>query len=337
MSETAIMWIGFNAFVLIMLALDLGVFHRKSHEISVKEALTWTGVWITLALLFNLFIYYQRGEALAIQFLTGYLIEKSLSIDNIFVIILIFSYFQVPSAYQHKVLFFGILGALVMRAIFIFAGIELIHRFHWLIYIFGGFLIVTGIRMLFASESKIDPEKNVFVRMARKIIPITSEYHGDKLFTRKDGKTWATPLFLALMVVEGTDLIFAVDSIPAILAISDDPFIVYTSNVFAILGLRSLYFALAGIEKYFKYLKHGLAVVLIFVGAKMALADIYKIPVEISLIVIAVILGVSMLASVVKAKKQDELTEDIKHNARVPGGGSSAKEVEKMKLKDRKE
>ena len=331
------MWIGFNAFVLIMLALDLGVFHRKSHEISVKEALTWTGVWITLALLFNVFIYYQLGEDLAIQFLTGYLIEKSLSIDNIFVIILIFSYFQVPSAYQHKVLFYGILGALVMRAIFIFAGIELIHRFHWLIYIFGGFLIVTGIRMLFASESKIDPEKNVFVKFARKIIPITSEYHGNKLFTTKDGKTWATPLFLALMVVEGTDLIFAVDSIPAILAISDDPFIVYTSNVFAILGLRSLYFALAGIEKYFKYLKYGLAVVLIFVGAKMALADIYKIPVEISLIVIAVILGVSMLASVAKAKKQGALTEDIKHNARVPGGESSPKEVDKVKLKDRKE
>ena len=200
MSEATLLWVGFNAFVLVMLALDLGVFHRKSHEISVKEALTWTGVWITLALLFNLFVYYQLGKDLAIQFLTGYLIEKSLSVDNIFVIILIFSYFQVPAAYQHRVLFFGILGALVMRAIFIFAGIELIHRFHWLIYIFGGFLIVTGVRMLFVNETKIDPEKNFFVRMARRIIPITSEYEDNKLFTRKDGALWATPLFLALIV-----------------------------------------------------------------------------------------------------------------------------------------
>lgn len=309
MTETTLLWIGFNVFVLIMLALDLGVFHRKSHEIALKEALTWTGVWIGLALSFNLFVYYQLGEELAIQFLAGYLIEKSLSVDNIFVIILIFSYFQVPSAYQHKVLFFGILGALVMRAIFIFAGIELIHRFHWLIYIFGGFLIVTGIRMLLAVESKIDPEKNVFVKLIRKIIRVTSQYHGNKLFIRKDGVLWATPLFLALIVVEGTDLIFAVDSIPAVLAISDDPFIVYTSNVFAILGLRSLYFALAGIEKYFRYLKYGLAVILIFVGTKMALADIYKIPVEISLLVIALILGVSMLASVVGAKKEGDVNK----------------------------
>jgi tellurite resistance protein TerC len=308
MSDTAILWVGFNVFVLIMLALDLGVFHRKNHEVSVKEALTWTAVWITLALTFNVFIYFRFGEELAVQFLTGYLIEKSLSVDNIFVIILIFSYFHVPAAYQHKVLFLGILGALVMRVIFIFAGIELIHRFHWLIYIFGGFLIITGIRMLFSSETKINPEKNVFVRMVRKIIPVTNDYDGAKFFTRVNGAIWATPLFLCLIIVEATDLIFAVDSIPAILAISDDPFIVYTSNAFAILGLRSLYFALAGIEKYFKYLKYGLAVILVFVGTKMAIADVFKIPVEISLGVIAVILAISMLASVRKSKKDEKNT-----------------------------
>jgi tellurite resistance protein TerC len=308
MSDAAILWVGFNVFVLIMLALDLGVFHRKNHEVSVKEALTWTAVWITLALTFNVFIYFRFGEELAVQFLTGYLIEKSLSVDNIFVIILIFSYFHVPAAYQHKVLFLGILGALVMRVIFIFAGIELIHRFHWLIYIFGGFLIITGIRMLFSTETKINPEKNVFVRMVRKIIPVTNDYDGAKFFTRVNGAVWATPLFLCLIIVEATDLIFAVDSIPAILAISDDPFIVYTSNAFAILGLRSLYFALAGIEKYFKYLKYGLAVILVFVGTKMAIADVFKIPVEISLGVIAVILAISMLASVRKSKKDEKNT-----------------------------
>ena len=274
MSDSALLWVGFNVFVLLMLALDLGVFHRKSHEVSLKEALTWTGVWVVLSLAFNVFIYYYFDEEFAVQFLTGYLIEKSLSVDNIFVIILIFSYFHVPSSYQHKVLFLGILGALVMRAIFIFAGIELIHRFHWLIYIFGGFLIITGIRMLFSGDTKIDPEKNFFVRMVRKIMPVTNDYVGDKFFTRVDGAVWATPLFLTLVVIEATDLIFAVDSIPAILAISEEPFIVYTSNAFAILGLRSLYFALAGIEKYFKYLKYGLALILVFVGSKMAMAQL---------------------------------------------------------------
>lgn len=303
MSDTALLWIGFNAFVLVMLALDLGVFHRKSHEVSLKEALTWTGAWIVLALIFNGFVYYYFGEELAVQFLTGYLIEKSLSVDNIFVIILIFSYFHVPPSYQHKVLFFGILGALVMRLLFIFAGIELIHKFHWLIYLFGGFLIITGLRMLFSKETVIDPEQNFFVRMVRKVIPVTNQYHGDRFFTRLDGMRAATPLFLALVVVEATDLIFAVDSIPAVLAISDDPFIVYTSNVFAILGLRSLYFAVSGIEKYFKYLKYGLAVILLFVGTKMAAADLIKIPVEISLVVIGGILAVSMLASVLASKK----------------------------------
>lgn len=299
MSETTILWTGFNIFVLAMLALDLGVFHRKSHEISIREALIWTGVWITLAMAFNLFIYHYFDKEKAIEFFTGYLIEKSLSIDNIFVIILIFSYFNVPKLYQHKVLFWGILGALVMRAIFIFAGIELIHRFHWLIYIFGGFLIFTGIRMVTAGDAQLEPEKNPLVKLARKLFPVTDTFEGDNFFVVRQAKTWATPLFLVVVLIEGTDLIFAVDSIPAILAISEDPFIVYTSNVFAILGLRSLYFALAGIEKFFKYLKYGLAAILAFVGTKMVITDLYKIPVEVSLIVIAFILAIAMLTSVI--------------------------------------
>jgi tellurite resistance protein TerC len=283
--------------VLAMLALDLGVFHRKSHEVSVREALTWTCVWITLAMLFNVFVYYYFDRSKALEFFTGYLIEKSLSVDNIFVIILIFSYFKVPSAYQHKVLFWGILGALVMRVIFILTGVELIHRFHWLIYIFGAFLVYTGIRMLTSGDLKIDPEKNPLVKLARKVMPITPSFEGDRFFVKQEGKTWATPLFLVVILIETTDLIFAVDSIPAILAISDDSFIVYTSNVFAILGLRSLYFALAGIEKYFKYLKFGLSAILVFVGLKMCIADIFKIPIEVSLIVIGFTLMIAMVSS----------------------------------------
>lgn len=310
MSETAILWGTFNLFVLGMLALDLGVFHRKSHDVGLREALTWTGVWITLAMLFNLFIYYYFDKEKAIEFFTGYVIEKSLSVDNIFVIIMIFSYFKVPTSYQHKVLFWGILGALVMRVIFILAGIELIHRFHWLIYIFGGFLIITGIRMLTAGDAKLEPEKNPLAKLARKLFPFTESFEGDRFFVRRDAKLWATPLFLVVVLIEATDLIFAVDSIPAILAISEDPFIVYTSNVFAILGLRSLYFALAGVEKYFQYLKYGLSTILVFVGVKMSITDIYKIPVDLSLIVIVFILAISMIASVVVQKKSEKLKQE---------------------------
>lgn len=306
-TSEAFLWIGFNAFVLIMLAIDLGVFHRTKHQVSVKEALTWTGVWVALSLAFNVFIYFRFGEELAVQFLTGYLIEKSLSVDNIFVIIMIFSYFQVPAEYQHKVLFLGILGALVMRAIFIFTGIELIHTFHWLVYVFGAFLVATGIRMLVSKDTPVDLNGNFFVKMVRRVVPVTDGYVGDRFFTRRNGALLATPLFLALLVIEGTDLIFAVDSIPAILAISEEPFIVYTSNIFAILGLRSLYFALAGIESYFKYLKYGLAVILVFVGTKMALADFFKIPIEISLLIIAGILGTSMIASVLGSKRPGKI------------------------------
>jgi tellurite resistance protein TerC len=243
---------------------------------------------------------------LAVEFFTGYLIEKSLSVDNIFVMIMIFSYFQVPQEYQHKVLFWGILGALVMRVIFIFSGIELIHRFHWLIYIFGGFLIFTGIRMLTSGDAKIEPEKNPIIKLARRMFSVTSTFEGDKFFTKREGKTWVTPLFLVVILIEATDLIFAVDSIPAILAISEDPFIVYTSNVFAILGLRSLYFALSGIEKYFHYLKFGLSAILVFVGLKMCIVDFYKIPVTISLIVIVFLLAIAMIASVLFPKKESE-------------------------------
>src|SRR5688572_4255640 len=255
MSETAILWTGFSLFVLGMLALDLGVFHRKSHSVGVREALTWTAVWIALAMIFNLFIYHYFDKEKALEFFTAYLIEKSLSIDNIFVIIMIFSYFHVPDEYQHKVLFWGIFGALVMRVIFIFSGIELIHKFHWLIYIFGGFLIFTGIRMLVSGDEKFEPEKNPLIKLSRKLFPVTNEFEGDKFFVKRDHKIWATPLFLVVVMIEGTDLIFAVDSIPAVLSISEDAFIVYTSTVFAILGLRSLYFALSGIEKYFQFLK----------------------------------------------------------------------------------
>jgi tellurite resistance protein TerC len=297
MSETVLLWIFFNVFVLAMLALDLGVFHRKSHEVSVREALTWTVVWITLAMCFNLFVFYYFDKEKALEFFTGYLIEKSLSVDNIFVIILIFSYFQVPAAYQHKVLFWGILGALVMRVTFILTGVELIHRFHWLIYIFGGFLIYTGIKMLTSGDVKIDPERNPLVKLARRVMPITPSFEKDRFFVKRNGSTWATPLFLVVILIETTDLIFAVDSIPAILAISDDSFIVYTSNVFAILGLRSLYFALAGIEKYFKYLKYGLSAILVFVGMKMCITDFYKIPTEISIIIIVFILTIAMASS----------------------------------------
>jgi len=304
METNIILWVGFNLFVLLMLALDLGVFHRKSHEVSVKEALTWSGVWVFLALCFNVFIYFQFDEKRALDFFTGYIIEKALSVDNIFVFVLIFSYFQIPPRYQHKVLFWGIIGALVMRVIFIFAGVALLEKFHWTIYIFGGILIYTGIKMVTEKDKKIEPEKNPIIRFFRKWMPVTKELHEDKFFVVQNGKKFATPLFLVLIMIEVTDLIFAVDSIPAILAVTQEHFIVYTSNVFAILGLRSLYFALAGIIDRFKYLSVGLAVILVFVGMKMMLVDFYKIPIQISLTVILVILTSSVVISLIKTKKE---------------------------------
>ena len=297
MDTPILFWILFNAFVLLMLALDLGVFHRKNHEVSVKEALTWTFIWITLALVFNAIIYYWKGQQQALEFFTGYLVEKALSIDNIFVFIMIFTYFQVPSKYQHKVLFWGIIGALIMRVIFIFAGVALIQKFHLTIYIFGALLIYTGYKMFYHNNLKIEPDKNPVIRFFKRFIPVTSEMHEDKFFVKLEGKRFATPLFLVLILIETTDLIFAVDSIPAILAITQDQFIVYTSNVFAILGLRSLYFALAGIVHRFWLLSYGLAVVLIFVGLKMLLIDLYKIPIEWSLLFIATTITASVLLS----------------------------------------
>ena len=297
-------WIGFNVFVLIMLALDLGVFNRKSHVISVKESISWTLVWIALALTFNLGIGHFMGNDKALEFLTGYVIEKSLSIDNIFVIALLFSYFSVPPRYQHKVLFWGILGALVMRASMIAVGAKLIAEFAWIIYVFGAFLILTGIKMIAKQETDIHPEQTLVVRLFRRFIPVTRDYHEGHFFVRQQGALMATPLFIALLVVEFTDLIFAVDSIPAIFAVTRDPFIVYTSNVFAILGLRSLYFALAGVLDKFHYLKFGLGLVLTFVGIKMLLGHTpWRIDTHISLAVIVLILTGSVIASLIWPKK----------------------------------
>ncbi|RJP78820.1 MAG: TerC family protein [Candidatus Zixiibacteriota bacterium] len=299
MDHPILLWVGFNVFVLIMLALDLGVFNRKAHVVTVREALIWTGVWIALALLFNLGILYWMGSERALEYLTGYLIEKSLSVDNIFVFLLIFSYFSVPAQYQHKVLFWGILGALVMRAIFIFTGIALIERFHWIIYVFGAFLIFTGIRIALQKEKDIHPERNPLLKLARRLFPVTPGYEGNRFFIRRGGKLMATPLILVLLMVETTDLIFAVDSIPAILAITRDPFIVYTSNVFAILGLRALYFALAGAMRLFHFLHYGLSAILVLVGVKMVLEDFWHPPVTLTLGSVLLILGGSIAASLI--------------------------------------
>lgn len=307
MIDIQYLWIGFNIFVLIMLALDLGVFHRKSHEVNIKEALIWSFVWISLALIFNYGVYLYMGKVKALEFFTGYVLEKSLSVDNIFVFILVFSFFKVPPSYQHKVLFWGILGALVMRVILIFSGVALLTKFHWLIYIFGAFLIFTGVKLLMQKDSHVEPDKNILVRLFKKFYPVTNEYHGDKFFVKINAKKYATPMFVVLLVIEFTDLVFAVDSIPAILAITNDTFIVYTSNVFAILGLRSLYFALAGVMKYFRFLKIGLSIILVFVGVKMMIVDFYKFPISISLGIIVSILAISVIASlIIKQKPESE-------------------------------
>ena len=292
-------WIGFHLFVFAMLAIDLGIFHKKTHEISVKEAILWSSVWIILALLFDLFVFFQFGKIKALEFITGYVIEYSLSVDNIFVFILIFSFFAVNKQYQHKILFWGILGALIMRGIFIFAGVALINRFEWIVVIFGGFLLFTGIKMLFQKENVVDPDRNPVIKFFRRILPVTKTLHGDRLLITENRKLFATPLFLVLVIIESSDLIFAVDSIPAILAISKSTFIVYTSNIFAILGLRSLYFAISGMMSYFRYLKVGLSFVLIFVGLKMLSSFVhFEISIILSLGIIVSILLVSIMTSV---------------------------------------
>ncbi len=299
-----LLWSGFSIFVLGMLLLDLLVFHRKSHEVKLKEALLWSAVWISLALVFNVGIYIWQGKQPALEFLTGYLIEKSLSVDNIFVFLMLFSYFKVPPRYQHQVLFWGILGALLMRAGFIAGGITLIKHFHWIIYVFGGFLVFTGIKMAMEKDKEIHPEKSLVLRLFHKIMPVRLGYEDNKFFVKKDGRTFATHLFIVLLVVETTDVIFAVDSIPAVLAITQDPFIVYTSNVFAILGLRALYFALSGIMRLFHYLHYGLSAILVFVGAKMLMAGILKVPIGLSLAVVAALLFLSVGASILWPPKK---------------------------------
>jgi len=305
MEVSILFWIGFHVLILIVLAIDLGLLNRNPHTISLKEAIIWSAAWITLALLFNLFVLFEFGKTKALEFLTGYVIEYSLSVDNIFVFILIFTYFSVKPQYQHKILFWGILGALVMRGIFIFAGVSLINRFHWIVLVFGAFLVITGIKMLFHNDVSVDPEKNKLVRICRKILPVSETLHGDRLFIRQNGKLFATPLFLVLLVIESSDVIFAVDSIPAVLAISHDTFIVYTSNIFAILGLRSLYFAVSGIMGYFRFLKVGLALVLTFVGLKMLASFFdFEIPVLFSLLIIVSILFLSIITSIIFKKNK---------------------------------
>ncbi len=292
------MWIFFGILVSGMLALDLGVFHRKAHEVKFKEALIWSIVWILLALAFNVLVYFWHGTQSALEFLTAYLIEKSLSVDNIFVFLMIFEYFGVKAIYQHKVLFWGILGAIIMRAIFIFAGITLIKIFHPIIYVFGAFLIFTGIKMATQKEKEIHPERNPAIKLFRKFFRITPDYVDGKFFVREGKGLIATPLFVVLLFVESTDVMFAIDSVPAVIAISRDPFIVYTSNIFAILGLRALYFLIAGFVTLFRYFKYGLSVVLVFIGVKMMISDFYKIPTVIALMIVFAIITISILASI---------------------------------------
>ena len=290
-------WIVFGILVLGMLALDLFVFHRRTHAVSMREALSWSGVWIGLALVFALGVWWVRGSHSALEFTTAYLIEESLSIDNLFVFLLLFSHFRVPAVYQHKVLFWGILGALAMRLIFIVAGVALLERVHAVIYLFGAVLVVSGVRMAVSEQTEIDPEKNPMLRLFRGFVPITPDYRGDKFFVREAGRRMATPLLAVLLMVETTDLVFAVDSLPAVLAISRDPFNVYTSNVFAILGLRSLFFALARLLDLFHFLHYGLSLILVFVGTKMILSHWIELPIGVTLAVVGATILVSIVAS----------------------------------------
>ena len=297
------LWVVFAVFVVGMLALDLGVFSRTPHEVKTREALTWTCVWVSLALIFNGWIYFEFGRQKALEFLTGYLVEEALSVDNIFVFVVLLGSFAVPKVYQHRVLFWGVIGAIVMRAIFIGLGVVLISRFHWVMYVFGAILIFTGIKLMMQGDDHDPhPERNPIYKFARRLIPAVPEYHGKAFFIMKNGRRYATPLLLVLIAIEATDVVFAVDSIPAVFAITTDPFIVYTSNIFAILGLRSMYFLLAGVIDKFHLLKIGLAIVLLFVGGKMVIVDFYKVPIGVSLGVIAGVLVLSVIGSVIWPK-----------------------------------
>lgn len=310
MSNELTFWIGFHLLVFIMLALDLGVFNRKSHTISMKEALGWSAVWIVIAQAFNVFIYATFGSEAAVEFLTGYVLELSLSVDNLFVFLLLFSYFKVPSAYQHKVLFWGIIGAQVMRAVFIAIGTVLIAKFHWILYVFGVFLVYTGVKMALDKGEEIEPESNPVLKIFKKFFPISHEYHESKFFVMIDGVRHATVLFVVVLIVEATDLVFAVDSIPAVFAVTQNPLIVYTSNIFAILGLRSMYFALAGIMNLFHYLKIGLSFILAFIGIKMLITDFYHMPTWLALGVVAFVLMASIVASMIWPEAQMHVQEN---------------------------
>ena len=318
MSGETILWIVFGVLIPVMLALDLGVFHRKDHVIKVKEALFWSAIWISLAFSFALGVYLLVGSEKALNFVTAYLVEESLSVDNLFVFLLIFSYFCVPAAYQHRVLFWGIMGAIVMRAIFIVTGLTLLENLHWIIYVFGAFLVYTAARLAFKKEEEIKPEKNPILRLFRRFVPMTKRYHGNHFLIKGRGRRLATPLLLTLVVIETTDIIFAVDSVPAVLSITQDPFIVYTSNIFAVMGLRSLYFALSGVIQQFYYLSYGLAAILAFLGLKMIVPDIinainpalnFEVPVEVSLGVVVGILVISALFSLFRRKTISETWE----------------------------
>ena len=298
-------WVGFLIFVATMLALDLGVFNRKSHVVSVKEALVWCGVWFALAMGFNLLVSAKMGPQSGLEFFTGYIVELCLSVDNVFVFIVIFQYFRVEPRYQHRVLFWGILGAVLMRAVFIFAGISLINTFHWIIFVFGAFLVYTGIKLAIPKkEDGFAPEKNPLIKLARRLLPVTPHFEGGNFFVRPHGRLHATPLFIVLLVVETTDVMFALDSIPAVIAITRNEFIVFTSNIFAILGLRSLYFAVSGIMRLFRYLNVGLAIILVFIGVKMLASHYIDIPIKLSLGIIGSVLAISVLASVLLPEKE---------------------------------
>jgi tellurite resistance protein TerC len=297
------LWIGFIVFVLAMLALDLGVFHRKAHAVSLREAAVWSAVWVALAATFNVGVYYWFGPTRALEFTAGYLVEKALSVDNVFVFAVIFAYFRVPAACQHRVLFWGILGALATRALFIVAGGAFLHRFHWAIYVFGALLAATGVKLLLHRGVQPHPERNPIVRLFTRLVPVVPRYSEGRFVVTENGRRYATPLLVALVTVEATDIVFAIDSVPAVFAVTSDPFVVFTSNVFAILGLRALYFLLAGVMDRFRYLDVGLATILLFVGAKMMLADVYEVPIGAALAAVAGILAASIVASMVASRR----------------------------------
>ena len=318
------LWIGFTLFVLALLALDLGVFHRRAHEVRFREALAWNVVWIALALLFNGWVYWQFGADRGLEFLTGYLIERALAVDNIFIFLVVFSTFAVPAVYQYRVLFWGILGALVLRAVFILLGAALLAAFHWVMYVFGGFLVLTGIKLLLAANGEVHPERNVLFRLFKRLVPSVSDYHGARFTIVKAGRRCATPLLLVLICIETADLVFALDSIPAIFAVTRDPFIVYTSNILAILGLRAMFFLVAGMIRRVAYLNIGLAAVLSFVGVKMLLTDVYEISTLTSLGVIAVVLALAVVVS--------WLWPRVFAAAKVPADGGAEPDAEDPRL-----